>query len=53
MEQPPISGACLSCHNNLPAAAHADLNISDTYGEACAVCHGEGAVFSIDRMHAQ
>jgi OmcA/MtrC family decaheme c-type cytochrome len=50
---PPASGACLSCHTNLSAAAHADLNISDTLGEACAVCHGEGREFSVDRSHAQ
>jgi OmcA/MtrC family decaheme c-type cytochrome len=51
--QPPISGACLSCHNSLPAAAHANLNISPTLGEACEVCHKPGADFSVDRMHAQ
>jgi OmcA/MtrC family decaheme c-type cytochrome len=50
---PPATGACLSCHTNLSAAAHADLNTSDTLGESCAVCHGEGREFSVDRLHAQ
>ena len=52
-EQPPISGACLSCHNDLSAAAHADINISPNLGESCVVCHKDGADFSIDRMHAR
>jgi hypothetical protein len=51
--QPPISGACLSCHTSLSAAAHADLQISPNLGESCAVCHGPTADFSIDRVHAQ
>jgi OmcA/MtrC family decaheme c-type cytochrome len=50
---PPASGACLSCHTNLSSAAHADLNISDRLGESCAVCHGEGKEFSVDRVHAR
>ena len=50
---PPVSGACLACHRGLPAAAHADLNISPRFGEACVVCHGEEADFSIDRIHAR
>ena len=50
---PPVSGACLSCHRDLSAAAHADLNTSPNYGEACDVCHKEGADFSVDRVHAR
>ncbi len=50
---PPATGACLTCHTNLSAAAHADLNISETLGESCAVCHGEGKEFAVDRVHAQ
>ncbi len=50
---PPVSGACLSCHRDLSAAAHADLNTSPNYGEACDVCHKEGAEFSVDRAHAR
>jgi OmcA/MtrC family decaheme c-type cytochrome len=50
---PPATGACLSCHTNLSAAAHADLNISGTLGESCAVCHGQGKEFAVDKVHAQ
>jgi len=50
---PPVTGACLSCHRDLSAAAHAELNTSPNLGEACAVCHKEGADFSVDRVHAQ
>ena len=50
---PPTTSACLSCHTSLSAAAHADLNISDRFGEACAVCHGPEADFSVDRVHAR
>jgi len=50
---PPATGACTSCHTQLSAAAHAELNISSTYGESCDVCHGEGAEFSVARSHAQ
>jgi OmcA/MtrC family decaheme c-type cytochrome len=49
---PPATGACLSCHTTLSAAAHADINTSETLGESCAVCHGEGKEFSVDRIHA-
>ncbi len=51
--QLPISGACLSCHTNLSAAAHADINTSPNLGESCDVCHGPDADFSVDRMHAR
>jgi hypothetical protein len=50
---PPVTGACLSCHDNLPAAAHADLATSPTYGESCDVCHGQGAEFAVDKLHAR
>ncbi len=50
---PPITGACLSCHDNLSVAAHADLATSPTYGESCDVCHGQGAQFAVDKSHAR
>jgi len=50
---PPATGACLSCHTRLSAAAHADLNISDRFGESCDVCHGSEAEFSVERLHAR
>ena len=50
---PPATASCTSCHTRLSAAAHAELNISPTYGEACDVCHGAGAEFAVDKSHAQ
>ena len=50
---PPITGACLSCHTGLSAAAHADLNTSPSFGESCEVCHGPTSDFSVDRVHAR
>jgi len=50
---PPATAACLSCHTRVPAAAHADLNISPSFGESCDVCHGEGAEFSVEKVHAR
>jgi len=50
---PPVTGACISCHANNPAAAHADLNTSPSYGESCAVCHAQGAPVAVDKAHAQ
>ena len=49
---PPNSTACLGCHDNLPAAAHAFLNIAP-FGEACAVCHGPNADLAVARVHAR
>jgi len=50
---PPATAACLSCHTRIPAAAHADLNTSPSFGESCDVCHGDGAEFSVERVHAR
>lgn len=50
---PPATGACLSCHNATWAAAHADSNISPRLGESCAACHGSGAQFAVDKVHAR
>jgi OmcA/MtrC family decaheme c-type cytochrome len=49
--------ACLACHDTEAAAAHAFVNTatfpSGAVAEACAVCHGEGAEFSVDQVHAR
>ena len=50
---PPVTGACLSCHDTLSTAAHADLTISPIYGESCDVCHGQGSAFAVDKSHAR
>jgi OmcA/MtrC family decaheme c-type cytochrome len=47
------TAACLGCHTDQASAAHASLNASPTLGEACAVCHGVGADFAVDVVHAR
>ncbi len=49
----PTSAACLGCHDSLEAAAHAYLNTSSSLGEACTVCHKEGADYSVSQVHAR
>jgi hypothetical protein len=46
----PETASCLSCHDSSAAAAHADSNTGD-FGEACSVCHGEGATYAVERVH--
>ena len=48
----PISSACTGCHVDLPAASHT-LSNTTSLGEACAVCHGSGAAYAVDQVHAQ
>jgi len=55
--QGPATAACLGCHDNSDAAAHAYLN-STTFGkgtlsEACATCHGVGKDWDVAKMHAR
>lgn len=47
---PPVSTACLSCHDSKATAAHAWVNIAD-FGEACAACHGPGNEFDVVTVH--
>ena len=49
---PPTATACLACHDNITAAAHAFVNIAP-FGEGCAACHGEGREFAVSRVHAR
>ncbi len=48
----PASAACLSCHDSLDAAAHAEANTSGL-GESCNLCHGTGSAFSVEKVHAR
>ncbi|MDO8577687.1 MAG: hypothetical protein Q7R50_00705, partial [Dehalococcoidales bacterium] len=48
----PAAAACLGCHDSKPAAAHAAL-MTDTLGESCAVCHGQGKEFAVEKVHAR
>jgi OmcA/MtrC family decaheme c-type cytochrome len=50
--QGPATAACLGCHDNRDAAAHAAINTA-IFGEACATCHGAGADWAVDKVHAR
>jgi hypothetical protein len=49
----PASAACTACHTGKETAAHTQLMTSPTLGESCDVCHGNGAEFSVDKVHAR
>jgi OmcA/MtrC family decaheme c-type cytochrome len=54
--QGPGTAACLGCHDNKDAAAHAMLNTATLRGEsaeACATCHGPNSEWSTDKVHAR
>lgn len=55
--QGPGTASCLGCHDSQDAAAHAYLNTTNFGGtktaEACGVCHGAGADWSVDKVHAR
>ena len=48
----PITASCVSCHDSEPVSSHALANTT-ILGESCIVCHGEGAAFAVDFVHAQ
>jgi OmcA/MtrC family decaheme c-type cytochrome len=55
---PPISAACLGCHDSITDAAHAfvntaNLGASQSPVESCPVCHGEGSGFAVTIVHAR
>jgi decaheme c-type cytochrome, OmcA/MtrC family len=47
-----FAAACLGCHDSKPAAAHAYV-MTAPFGESCAACHGPGAEFAVDKVHAR
>jgi OmcA/MtrC family decaheme c-type cytochrome len=53
--QGPATAACLGCHDNSDAAAHAYLNTvtSPFFAEACATCHGDGKDWDVVKVHAK
>ena len=50
---PPTTAACTACHTAKDASAHASVMTSPTLGESCGVCHGQGADFDVDKVHAR
>jgi len=48
----PIAAACEGCHDDRPTAIHALVNTSQ-FGESCQTCHGMGAQFAVDTVHAR
>ena len=56
--QGPGTAACLGCHDNRDVAAHAYLNTVNFPGasgptEACGTCHGRGADWAVEKVHAR
>jgi hypothetical protein len=49
----PETQACVSCHDAKSISAHALLNTQAQLGESCDVCHGTGATYSVDAVHAR
>jgi len=45
--------SCVSCHDAKSISAHALLNTQAQLGESCDVCHGNGATYSVDAVHAR
>jgi len=46
------SSACIGCHVTAPVSSHALANTTPI-GESCVICHGSGATFAVDKVHAQ
>ena len=46
------AAACSGCHVAKDASAHF-LAQTNSLGESCDVCHGSGAAFAVDAVHAQ
>ena len=50
--QGPGTAACLGCHDNRDAVAHAYL-MTSPFGESCGTCHGANADLSATQVHAR
>jgi OmcA/MtrC family decaheme c-type cytochrome len=48
----PMSAACLACHDDKAASAHAITNTSTVLGESCDVCHNATGAYSVNSVHA-
>jgi OmcA/MtrC family decaheme c-type cytochrome len=49
---PATTSACTACHLSRPALAHSVAQTDPKFGESCDVCHGSGADFAVDKVHA-
>ena len=49
---PATTSACTACHQNTTALAHAVTQTDPKFGESCDVCHGSGAQFDVQKVHA-
>lgn len=49
---PATTSACTACHMSLSALAHSVAQTDPKFGESCDVCHGTGAEFDVDKVHA-
>ena len=49
----PTTAACTACHTLQSTIAHTQVNTSPQFGESCDVCHGTGAAFAVDQVHAR
>ncbi len=47
---PPITAACMGCHNTLSTASHATANTTQ-FGESCTVCHSATSEFAPNKVH--
>jgi OmcA/MtrC family decaheme c-type cytochrome len=47
-----FSSACTGCHVDVASVSHTLANTT-VLGESCNVCHGTGAAYSVDQVHAQ